>query len=109
MNIRLTGKEKKAITAIISFLQGLKDCKEDEKEQYLLDNAFASRMILSFENIEPKDTYTVLSASVIQAMIPYLVANKDDSIDKIAEEFDKKTDEMMKDICANIMNKESNV
>ena len=98
MNIRLTGKEKKAITAIISFLQGLKDCDEDKKEQYLLDNAFASRMILSFENTEPKDTYTVLSASVIQAIIPYLVAKKDDSIDEIAESFDKKTDEMMNDI-----------
>lgn len=97
-NVKLTEKEEKAVATIIAFLQGLKDCKKEDEEKYLLDNAFASRMILSFGKTESKDTYMIFSSAVIQAIIPYLVADKNDSIDKIAEDFDNKTNEMMNNI-----------
>jgi len=98
VNIKLTEKEEKAIATVVAFFQGLKDCDEGKKEEYLLQNSFASRMILSFGKTEPKDTHAVLSSALIQNIIPYLVARKDDSIDEIAEEFDKKTDDMMKEV-----------
>jgi hypothetical protein len=98
VDIRLTEKEEKALATVVSFLQGLKDCNKEDEYEYLLQNAFASRMILSIGKAEPKDAYTILSSALIQNMIPYLVADKEDFIDDIAEEFDKKTDEMMKDV-----------
>ena len=65
-------------------------------------------MILSFGKAEPKNAHTILSSALINNIIPYLVAKKEDSIDKIAEEFDKKTDKMMEDVIKHrneIMNK----
>jgi len=104
VNIKLTEKEEKAVATVIAFFQGLKDCKKEDEEKYLLDNAFASRMILSMGKAEPKNAYTVLSAYLIQNIIPYLVAKKDDSIDEIAENFDNKTDEMLKEMLDNTRN-----
>ena len=98
VDIKLTEKEEKAVATVIGFFQGLKDCKKEDEEKYLTENAFASRMILSFGKAEPKDAHVVLSSYLIQNIIPYWVAKKEDSIDKIAEEFDKKTDEMMKQV-----------
>ena len=89
-----------------AFQRLLKDC--ENKEKYLTDNAFASRMILSFGKAEPNATYTILSSAIINSIIPYLIADKEDSIDEIAEKMDKKTDEMMEDIMNKITeNKES--
>lgn len=108
VDIKLTEKEEKAVATVVAFFQGLKDCKKEDEESYLMENAFASRMILSFGKAEPKNAHTILSSVLINAIIPYLVANKEDSIDKIAEEFDKKTDEMLKGVIENrnkIMNK----
>ena len=108
VDIKLTEKEEKAVATVVAFFQGLKDCKKEDEEKYLTENAFASRMILSFGKAEPKNSYTILSSAIINAVIPYLVANKEDSIDKIAEEFDKKTDEMLKGVIEHkneIMNK----
>lgn len=108
VDIKLTEKEEKAIATVVAFFQGLKDCKKEDEESYLMENAFASRMILSFGKAEPKNAHTILSSALINAIIPYLVANKEDSIDSIAEEFDKKTDEMLKGVIENrnkIMNK----
>lgn len=108
VDIKLTEKEEKAVATVVAFFQGLKDCKKEDEESYLMENAFASRMILSFGKAEPKNAHTVLSSALINAIIPYLVANKEDSIDSVAEEFDKKTDEMLKDVIENrnkIMNK----
>lgn len=98
IDVKLTEKEEKAIFTVIGFLQGLKDCKKEDEEKYLLDNAFASRMILSLGQTDSKDTHMILASSMIQSIIPYLVADKNDSIDKIAEDFDNKTTEMMKDV-----------
>lgn len=98
VDIKLTEKEEKAIATVVAFFQGLKDCKKEDEEKYLTENAFASRMILSFGKAEPKNAHTVLSSALINNIIPYLVAKKEDSIDEIAEEFDKKTDKMMEDV-----------
>ena len=98
VNIKLTEKEEKAIATVVAFFQGLKDCKKEDEEKYLIENAFASRMILSFGKAEPKNAHTILSSALINNIIPFLVAKKEDSMDKIAEEFDKKTDKMMEDI-----------
>ena len=103
VDIKLTEKEEKAIATVVAFFQGLKDCKKEDEEKYLTENAFASRMILSFGN-----AHTILSSALINNIIPYLVAKKEDSIDEIAEEFDKKTDKMMEDVIKHreeIMNK----
>ena len=108
LKMNLTEKEEKAIATVVAFFQGLKDCKKEDEEKYLTENAFASRMILSFGKAEPKNAHTILSSALIQNIIPYLVAKKEDSIDKIAEEFDKKTDKMMEDVIKHrneIMNK----
>ena len=106
ISVRLTEKEEQAVATVVAFMQGLKDC--ENKEKYLTDNAFASRMILSFGKAEPNATYTILSSAIINSIIPYLIADKEDSIDEIAEEMDKKTDEMMEDIMNKITeNKES--
>ena len=91
VDVKLTEKEEKAIATVVAFFQGLKDCKKEDEEKYLTENAFASRMILSFGKAEPKNAHTILSSALINNIIPYLVAKKEDSIDKIAEEFDKKT------------------
>ena len=98
VNIKLTEKEEKAIATVVAFFQGLKDCKKEDEEKYLTENAFASRMILSFGKAEPKNAHTILSSVLINNIIPYLVAKKEDSIDEIAEEFDNKTDKMMEDV-----------
>jgi hypothetical protein len=98
VNVKLTEKEEKVVATIIAFFRGLKECKKEEEFDYILQNAFASRMILSFGKAEPKDAHTILASYIIQNIIPYLVADKEDSIDEISEEFDKKTDEMMKDV-----------
>lgn len=98
VDVKLTEKEEKAIATVVAFFQGLKDCEKEDEEKYLLENAFASRMILSFGKAEPKNAHTVLSSALINNIIPYLVANKEDSIDDIAEDFDNKTDKMMEDI-----------
>jgi hypothetical protein len=98
VDVKLTEKEEKAIATVVAFFQGLKDCKKEDEEKYLIENAFASRMILSFSKAEPKNAHTILSSALINDIIPYLVAKKEDSIDKIAEEFDKKTDKMMEDV-----------
>ena len=108
VDVKLTEKEEKAIATVVAFFQGLKDCKKEDEEKYLIENAFASRMILSFGKAEPKNAHTILSSALINNIIPYLVAKKEDSIDKIAEEFDKKTDKMMEDVIKHrneIMNK----
>lgn len=104
VNIKLTEKEEKAVATVIAFFQGLKDCKKEDEEKYLLDNAFASRMILSVGKADPKNSYTVLSAYLIHNIIPYLVAKKDDSIDNIAENFDTKTDGMLEEMLNNTRN-----
>lgn len=96
VNVKLTEKEEKVVATVVAFFKGLKDCEKEDEEKYFVDNAFATRMILSFGKAEPKNAYTVLSSAIIQNIIPYLVADKNDSIDKIVEDFDKKTDEMMK-------------
>ena len=98
VDVKLTEKEEKAIATVVAFFQGLKDCEKEDEEKYLLENAFASRMILSFGKAEPKNAHTVLSSALINNIIPYLVANKEDSIDDIAEDFDNKTDKMMEDV-----------
>ena len=100
VDIKITEKEEKAVAMVVAFMQGLKDC--EDKEKYLLDNALAARMVLSFGKTNPNDAHAVLSAYVINNLIPYLAAKKEDSIDKIAEEFDKKTDEMMKEMVAKL-------
>jgi hypothetical protein len=108
VDIKLTEKEEKVIATVVAFFQGLKDCKKEDEESYLMENAFASRMILSFGKAEPKNAHTILSSSIIYNILPYLVAKKEDFIDKIAEEFDKKTDEMLNDVLKHreeIMNK----
>ena len=98
IHVKFTEKEEKTIATVIAFLQGLKDCKKEDEEKYLLDNAFACRSILSFGKMEPDKTYSLLSSRLILNMIPYLVAKKEDSIDDIAKDFDDKTDEMMSDV-----------
>ena len=65
-------------------------------------------MILSFGKAEPKNAHAILSSALINNIILYLVAKKEDSIDEIAEEFDKKTDKIMEDVIKHhdeIMNK----
>ena len=108
IDVKLTEKEEKVVATIVAFMQGLKECetKEDE-EKYLVENTFASRMILSFGKAEPKDAYVVLSSTIINNIIPYLVAKKEDSIDEIAEMFDKKTDEMMNDMIKHLESKKT--
>lgn len=98
VDVKLTEKEEKAIATVVAFFQGLKDCKKEDEEKYLIENAFASRMILSFGKVEPKNAHTILSSALINNIIPYLVAKKEDSIDNIAEEFDNKTNEMMEKV-----------
>lgn len=98
VDVKLTEKEEKAIATVVAFFQGLKDCEKEDEEKYLLENAFASRMILSFGKAEPKNAHTILSSTLIINIIPYLVANKEDSIDDIAEDLDNKTDKMMEDV-----------
>ena len=98
INVKLTEKEEKAIATVVAFLQGLKDCKKEDEETYLLDNALACRTILSFGKSDSKNTHTILSSHLILNMIPYLVAKKNESIDKVAEDFDDKTDKMMEDL-----------
>ena len=108
VDVKLTEKEEKAIATVVAFFQGLKDCKKEDEEKYLIENAFASRMILSFGKAEPKNAHTILSSALINNIIPYLIAKKGDSIDKIAEAFANTTDKMMEDVIAHsneIMNK----
>ena len=106
IDVKLTEKEEKAVATVVAFMKGLKDCKtKEDEEKYLVENTFASRMILSFGKAEPKDAYVILSSTIINNIIPYLVANKEDSIDEIAERFDKKTDEMMNDMIKHLESK----
>lgn len=99
IKVKLTEKEEKIINSVIVFFQGLKDCDSKEKrDEYLLNNAFMSRMTLTFGKTEPKDTYMIFSSALIQNIIPYLVAEKNDSIDEIAKNFDEKTDAMLEDM-----------
>lgn len=60
IKVKLTEKEEKIINSVIVFFQGLKNCDSKEKrDEYLLNNAFMSRMTLTFGKTEPKDTYMI--------------------------------------------------
>ena len=96
--IKLTDKEEKVVASIVSFFQGLKDCPKEQKETYILNNAFMTRNIIAFKNLEPKNAYVLLSSTIIHNIIPYLVAKDDEKIDEVAERIDSKTDEMLKEV-----------
>ena len=96
--MKLTDKEEKVVASVVSFFQGLKDCPKEEKETFILNNAFASRNIIAFKNLEPKNAYALLSSTIIHNIIPYLVAKDDEKIDEVAERIDKQTDEMLSNV-----------
>lgn len=104
LKMNLTEKEEKAIATVVSFLQGLKDCKKEDEEKYIIDNAYACRMIMSF-GARPNESYTVLASNIINAIIPYFIADKTSSIDKIAENIDKETEKIFKENMISIVNK----
>ena len=79
--MRLTDKEEKVVETVVSFFQGLKDCPKEQKEKYLIDNAFISRNIIAFKNLEPKNAYALLSSTIVYNIIPYLLAKDGEKID----------------------------
>lgn len=107
LKMNLTEKEEKAIATVVSFLQGLKDCKKEDEEKYMIDNAYACRMIMSF-GARPNESYTVLASNIINAIIPYLIADKTSSIDKIAEDMDKETEKIFKENMITIVKSDTN-
>lgn len=96
--MKLTDKEEKVVASIISFFQGYKDCPKEDKEKFILDNAFMARNIIAFKNLELKNAYVLLSSTIIHNIIPYLVAKDGEKIDDVADRIDKQTDEMLKDL-----------
>lgn len=94
--MKLTEKEEKAVASVVSFLQGYKDCKKEDKEKYIIENAFIVRNLIAFKNFEPNNAYALLSSTIIHNIIPYLVAKDDESIDEVAERIDNQTTEMLK-------------
>ena len=104
--MKLTEKEEKAIASVISFLQGYKDCKKEDKEKYIYENAFIVRNLIAFKNFEPNNAYALLSSSIIHNIIPYLVAKDNESIDEVAERIDNKTTEMLKSMIDELKEKQ---
>ena len=96
--IKLTEKEEKAVASVVSFFQGLKDCPKDEKEKYIIENAFVVRNIIAFKKLEPKNTYALLSSTIIHNIIPYLIAKDDEKISDVAERIDNQTNDMLKNL-----------
>jgi len=96
--IKLTNKEEKVVASIVSFFQGLKDCPKEQKEKFLLDNAFMARNVVAFKNLEPRNAYALLSSTIIHNIIPYLMSKDDEKIDEVAERIDSKTNEMLKEV-----------
>ena len=70
--MKLTDKEEKVVASIISFFQGYKDCPKEDKEKFILDNAFMARNIIAFKNLEPKNAYVLLSSTIIHNIIPFI-------------------------------------
>ena len=86
--IKLTDKEEKVVASIVSFFQGYRDCPKENKEKFILDNAFMARNIIAFKNLDPKNAYVLLSSTIIHNIIPYLVAKDEEKIDDVAFGFD---------------------
>ena len=96
VDVKLTEKEEKALATVNAFFKGLQACKTDEEEEkYIMDNACSARMILSYGKTKPEDAFLVLASSMIQVIIPYLVAGRDGDVKETAEKLDEITDKMM--------------
>lgn len=98
VDVKLTEKEEKALATVSAFFKGLQACKTDEEEEkYIMDNACSARMILSYGKTKSEDAYLVLASSMVQVIIPYLIAGRDGDVKETAEKLDKLTDKMMQD------------
>ena len=106
MDIKLTTKEQKIVDSINAFLQGYKDCKKEDRKEYIYKNAFMVRNIIAFKNIEPKNAYAYMSSLIIHNIIPFIVAKEDEDISDVAERIDNKTNQMLKELI--MENKEKN-
>ena len=107
--MKLTDKEEKVVASIVSFFQGYRDCPKEDKEKFILDNAFMARNIIAFKNLEPKNAYVLLSSTIIHNIIPYLVAKDGEKIDDVAERIDNQTDEMLKGLVEELKNENSEI
>ena len=105
VEMKLTDKEEKVVASVVSFFQGLKDCPKEQKDRYILDNAFMARNVVAFKNLEPKNSYALLSSTIIHNIIPYLIAKDDEKIDDVAERIDNQTDEMLKTVVEELRTK----
>ena len=98
MEIKLTTKEEKVMKSLDNFLQKYKECKKEDRKQYLYNNAFLVRNILSFKNLEPKDAHLHMVSMIIHNIIPFIMANENEDIDIVTDLIDNKTNEMLRNL-----------